>query len=216
MQFLEKVREVFHLAMRVLFLHVGESPVPDFPQDHLMPGGHMSKHGTRDEAMGLNKTSKPFWLKVVVVVLVVVGVLWAVKVKAQTTTQARNDVTVAALSARLEKAEAAASALSAQLARTKALLEARQPDNPAMPSPILFESAPACLAEVAQYLSSKDAAKFCLDSRRIERNRAETAAKAQRPVIVGYDGYGGSDYGRNVSNAPAGRNVVFGSSGRRW
>ena len=49
----------------------------------------------------------------------------------------------------------------------------------AMPSSVLFETATGCLeGAVRAGLSSKDAARFCIEARRLEADRAKTAAKA--------------------------------------
>ena len=63
----------------------------------------------------------------------------------------------------------------------------------AKPSPVLFQTATQCLAQAAQVLQPAEAAKFCLEVRTLEADRAKNAAEqssksqqaeAQRPVIV--------------------------------
>lgn len=69
--------------------------------------------------------------------------------------------------------------------------------NAAMPSTVLFGTAPDCLEKVAKILRPKDAAKFCLEARGQEKERAKNAAKhasnAARSVVV-YDGYGSGSW----------------------
>lgn len=51
----------------------------------------------------------------------------------------------------------------------------------AMPSPVLFDTAPDCLSAAAKVLEPKNAAKFCLEARKLEAERAKVAAKAAQP-----------------------------------
>jgi hypothetical protein len=194
MKFFEQIREVFHLAMRKLLAVDVESAVWPDSLDHSRPGGAtMSNNvGSRpDDVFGRNKKS-PVGKIVVAVIVIILGLVIASKLSAQTT-QATSP-TVAELSAKLEQATAVASDLSAQLAWTRAMLEARQPENPAMPNPTLFETFPACVDNLVQYLPAREAVKNCLEAREMERNRARDAAKAQRPVFSNAGLYGGNGF----------------------
>lgn len=179
------------------------------------PEGQMS-NGKRFKVYE-EETPRPMWLKVFVVLLVIAAALFvAVKANAQTTTQQQQarDSTIAALNAKVDRITAAAAVLSAQLARTEAMLEARQPDNPAMPNSTLFATFEKCVGDLAQYLPPRQAADKCVEIRRIERNRAETASKAQRPVIAGYGNYGssvlyggGGGYDSGIAFVPASQSL---------
>jgi len=86
----------------------------------------------------------------------------------------------------------------------------------AMPSPVLFGDATTCLVEAARILPATEAAKYCLEARRLEADRAEVAvvavakaeeAKASRPSF--YSAFGG--YGA-YGTMPVMRGGVFYSS----